>query len=75
MDNKNTVNTSVVISKNFKKDTKSTLLMPNSSYGTHFIVDKKEPEKLEKSIPKDTKITLETLSTQLDNKDFFFITI
>ena len=57
--------------KKFKKDTKLTQLMPNSSDGTHFIFDKKAFEKSEKLIPKDTKITLETLSTQLDKYNSF----
>ena len=38
--------------------------IPNSTQGSYFIVNKTELDKLEKSIPKDPKITLETLSTQ-----------
>ena len=37
------------------------------------MVNKTELDKLEKSILKDPKITLETLNTQLDNKDFVLL--
>ena len=49
------------------------LLVPNSLDGTRFIVSKNEHDKLEKSISKDTKIAIETLSTQLVNKDFVLL--
>ena len=67
--NKNTPNTaSVIISSNLKKNTNFTGLTPSG--GTHFIVSKDPLGKLETSLAKDSKITVETLITQLDSKDF-----
>ena len=49
------------------------LLVPNSLDGTRCIVSKNELDSLEISILQDKKITLETLTTQLDNKDFVLL--
>ena len=71
----NSVNTVVVISKNLIKDTKFNLLIPtvNTAEKTHFMVTKKELAGLETSIRKDKKIKLETVITQLDNRDFVLL--
>ena len=66
--NKNTPNTaSVIISSNLKKNTNFTGLTPSG--GTHFIVSK-DLGKLETSLAKNSKITVETLITHLDSKEF-----
>ena len=46
------------------------LLVPTVAGGTQFIVNNKDIGKLETSLAKDSKITVETLITQLDSKDF-----
>ena len=67
--NKNSINNVVVISNTLKKNQNFMLLVPNVDGGTHFIVNK-DLGKLETSLAKDSKITVETLITQLDSKDF-----
>ena len=68
--NKNSINNVVVISNTLKKNENFMLLVPTVAGGTHFIVSNDPLGKLETSLAKDSKITVETLITQLDSKDF-----
>ena len=68
--NKNSINNVVVISNTLKKNVNFMLLIPTVAGGTQFIVSNKDLIKLEASLSKDSKITVETLITQLDSKDF-----
>ena len=60
----------VVISNTLKKNSSFMLLIPTVAGGTQFIVSNKDLIKLEASLAKDLKITVETIITQLDSKDF-----